>query len=230
MDLRVESRWTGALYLLTIVAGIFAQAFVSGNLVTADPGTTAANLLSHQGLYQAGFAVYLIEMASQVAATALFFHLLTPVSRPMATVAAFLGLAGSVIKTFARVFFIAPLFLLENGHALPGWGVEQLQSLAFVFLKINDRGAEIALTFFGFYALVNGYLVFRSTFLPRILGVIGMFGGLGWTSFLYPPLAYRLFPIVVVIALIGSLSMIVWLLVKGVDVERWQERARALTP
>jgi len=223
--LRQVARTTGALYLLTIVAGIFAQALVSEKLITESVTATAANLLAHKSLYQAGFAVYLVEMASQVAATALFFYLLEPVSRPVALVSAFVGLAGCVIKTVARMFFIAPLFILSSPQNLAGMSLQQLQSLSYVFLEVNDKGAEIALVFFGFYALLNGYLVFRSTFLPRFLGVLGMIGGIGWLTFLDPPLGHRLFLIIVPFALIGSLSMIFWLLIKGVDAQRWKARA-----
>jgi len=222
--LRRLARMTGALYLLTIVAGIFAQTFVSQRLITGDAATTAANLLAHRSLYQAGFAVYLVEMASQVAATALFFSLLEPVSRPVALVSAFVGLTGCVVKTMARAFFIAPLLVLST-PGLPGMSQQQLQSLSYVLLEINDKGAEIALVFFGFYALLNGFLVLRSTFLPRFLGVLGMCGGAGWLTFLYPPLGQRLFLLIVLLALIGSLSMIFWLLIKGVDAQRWKARA-----
>src|SRR5213593_2495439 len=199
---RFKARITGVLYLLTILTGIFAQGFVSGRLVVdGDAAATATNILTHRGLFQLGFAVYLIEMACQMAMTALFYDLLKPAGRSVSLLAAFLGFAGCVIKTFSRVFFIAPLFVLGGAHYLSVFSAEQLQALALLFLKVNDQGAAIALVFFGFYALLTGYLVIRSTFLPRILGVLGIFGGLGWLSFLYPPLAYRLFPIIALLGL-----------------------------
>src|SRR5437016_8258071 len=106
---RFEARITGALYLLTMLTGIFAQGFVSRTLVVdGDAAATAANLLAHKSLFQLGFAVYLVEMACQIAMTALFYDLLKPAGRSVSLVAAFLGLAGSVIKTFSRVFFIVP--------------------------------------------------------------------------------------------------------------------------
>jgi hypothetical protein len=195
--------------------------------VDGDAAATAANLLAHKSLFQLGFAVYLVEMACQIAMTALFYDLLKPAGRSVSLVAAFLGLAGSVIKTFSRVFFIVPLFVLEGAHYLSVFSAEQLQALALLFLKVNDRGAGVALVFFGFYALLTGYLIIRSTFLPRILGVLSVVGGLGWLSFLYLPLAHRAFPYVAVFALLGAAALILWLLVFGVNEQRWKEQASA---
>ena len=228
MSPRTKARITGVFYLLTVLTGIFAQGFVSGSLVVdGDAATTATNILTHQSLFQFGFAVYLIEMACQVAMTALFYELLKPAGRSVSLLAAFLGLAGCAIKTFSRVFFIAPLFVLEGPHYLSVFSAEQLQALALLFLKVNDQGAGIALVFFGFYALLTGYLVIRSTFLPQILGVLGILGGAGWLAFLYPPLGYRLFPIIGILGLLGSAAKILWLLVFGVNEQRWKEQASA---
>src|SRR5438874_11020703 len=100
---RLKARITGVFYLLTILSGIFAQGFVSGKLVVdGDAAATVTNILAHKGLFQLGFAVYLIEMACQIAMTALFYELLRPAGRSVSLLAAFLGLAGCVIKTFSR--------------------------------------------------------------------------------------------------------------------------------
>jgi len=223
---RLRARITGVFYLLTMLTGIFAQGFVSGRLVVdGDATATATNILTHKSLFQLGFAVYLIEMACQVAITALFYDLLKPAGRSVSLVAAFLGLAGCVIKTVSRLFYIAPLFILGGAHYLSAFNSEQLQALALLFLKVNDHGAGIALVFFGFYALLTGYLIVKSTFLPQILGVLSVFGGLGWLTFLYPQLGYRLFPYVAGFGLLGTTALILWLLVFGVNEPRWKEQA-----
>jgi len=216
---------TGLLYLVTIVTGIFAQGFVSERLiVSGDAASTATNILAHKSLFEWSFTVYMIEMASQIMTTALFYFLLRPVNISLALVTAFLSLSGCIIKTFSRVFYIAPLFVLGGAQYLQVFNAQQLQALALLFLKVNDRGAAMALAFFGFEALFNGYLVFRSTFLPRILGVLSMLGGLGWLTFLYPPLGNRVFLYVAVFALLGSAAMIFWLIVFGVREDLWWER------
>src|SRR5216684_7168585 len=223
---RLKTRITGVLYLLTMLTGIFAQGFVSGRLVVdGDAAATAANILAHKSLFQLGFAVYLVEMACQIVMTALFYDLLKPAGRSVSLLAAFLGFAGCVIKTFSRLFFIAPLFILGGAHYLSVFSAAQLQALALLFLKVNDHGAGVALVFFGFYALLTGYLIIRSTFLPRILGALSVLGGLGWLSFLYPPLGYRLFPYIAALGVLGAALLMLWLLVFGVNEQRWKEQA-----
>ena len=223
---RQKARIAGLLYLLTILTGLFAQGFVSGKLVAdGDPAATATNILTHRDLFELGFTVYLIEMTSQIALTALFYDLLKPAGRSVSLVAAFLGLTGCVIKTVSRLFFIAPLFILGGPHYLSVFSGIQLQALALLFLKVNDQGAGIALAFFGFYAVLTGYLIIHSTFLPRILGVVSVIAGAGWLTFLYPPLGYRLFLYVAPFGLLGALALIAWLLVSGVNEQRWKEQA-----
>jgi hypothetical protein len=83
------------------------------------------------------------------------------------------------------------------------------------------------LVFFGFYCLLIGYLILRSTFLPRILGVLMAIGGLGWLTFLSPPLANYLSPYNLAPGILGEGSLTLWLLVMGVNAQRWKEQASA---
>jgi hypothetical protein len=102
-----------------------------------------------------------------------------------------------------------------------------LAGLTFEALRWNPRGVDIALVFHGLYCLLIGYLIFRSTFLPRILGALMAFAGLGWLTFLSSPLVNHLSPYNLASGLLGEASLMLWLLVMGVNVERWKEQASA---
>ena len=234
---RVMARLAGVFFLLTILGGIVAQAFISQRLIDfTDAAATANNILSNKGLFTLGFTIYLIEMACQVTTATLLYQLLKPVNRTVALLALLLELTGIGIKTVARIFYIAPLFVLgaspSGGSAavssgLSGFTTAQLQSLALVLLKVNDSGAAVALAFFGFSTPLFGYLIYRSKFLPRWLGMLVMVAGLGWLTFLYPPLGYRVFMIIAPIGLLSALVKIAWLLIRGVDEDKWKKQVRA---
>ena len=133
---------------------------------------------------------------------------------------------ANAIKTFGRVLFAAPLYLLGSTrfHAL---GPETLNDLSLVLLLVNDHAAGIAMAFFGFQSLLAGCLMLRSTFLPRILGVLSIIGGLSWLTHLWPPLGYRLGEAGLLVGVVGVIVQIFWFLVYGVNEQRWHEQARA---
>jgi hypothetical protein len=223
---RTIARVAGIFYLLTLLLGVFGQAYVSdGIIIPGNAAATASNILSHRSLFELSFAAFIIEMVCQIAMTSLFYDLLKPVNRVVSLVAAFIGLAACVIKMLSRLFYIAPLLMLRGDHYLTVFSTEQLQAMTLLFVRVNDYGTGIAMAFFGFGALVKGYLVFRSTFLPRILGVLGIIAGVSLLTFLLPTLGPRMFMIVAPLGLLGALPMIFWLLVYGVNEGRWREQA-----
>ena len=220
---RLVARLAGVFFLLTLVGGIIAQVLISERLVNyADAAATANNILANRGMFQAAFTIFLIEMACQLVTTALVYRLLRPVGPTLALVGLLLELMAIVIKTSARVLFISPLWVLEHGSSLAAVTPEQLQSISLVLLRINDIGAATALAFFGFSGLPMGYLTYRSTFLPRWLGVLGMLCGLGWLTFIYPPLGRTLFVYIALFALAASAAKIFWLIAYGVDEEKFR--------
>src|SRR4051812_41794416 len=147
--LRLKARATAVFSLLTILTGIFAQGFVSNRLVVSgDAAGTAANILAHKSLYQWSFTVFIIEMACNIAMTVFFYELLKLAGRSISLLAASLGLAGCIMKSFSRVFYIMPLYILGGAPYLSVFSPDQLQALALLSLKINDRGAGMALAFF----------------------------------------------------------------------------------
>lgn len=223
---QVYARVAGLLYLIVIVAGIVAQMVIGGRIIVdGDAAATATNILMHKDLFQLGFTISMIEMACQTAQMALFYFLLKPVNRNVALLALVFSLIGCTIKTLSRLFYIAPLLVLGGSPYLSVFNAEQLKALSLLLLNVNDQAAAMALAFFGFSTFLNGILIFRSAFLPRILGVLSIIGGLGWLTFLYPPLGNQSFMYVLLVGLVGSISMIVWLLAKGVNVDQWEKLA-----
>jgi Domain of unknown function (DUF4386) len=101
-----------------------------------------------------------------------------------------------------------------------------LAGLTLEALRWNPRGIDIAMVLHGIYCVLMGYLVFRSAFLPRLLGALMAFGGLGWLTFLSPPLENFLSPYNMAAGLIGEGSVMLWLLLMAVDVPRWRQQAR----
>jgi Domain of unknown function (DUF4386) len=152
-----------------------------------------------------------------VAVTALFYDLFKPVNKSLSLLAAFISLVECAILAFASVFQLAPLVVLGGSQYLSVFKVEQLQAL---FLELYGEGVSICFVFFGVYCLLIGYLIFKSSFLPRILGVLMADAGLGWMTFLFPPLADYLSPYNLVLGFLAELALMRWLLVTGVDVQR----------
>jgi hypothetical protein len=226
-SLRPRARITGVVYLLYFLTAIIGEFFLRGLVVDGDAAATANNILAHESLFRLGLATGLISTAFYVAVTALFYDLFKAVSRSLSLLAAFFSLVGCAILAFASLFQLAPLVVLGGSQYLSVFKVEQLRALALMFLELNTQAGNICVVFFGVYCLLIGYLIFRSTFLPRLLGVLMALAGLGWLTFLSPPLANHLSPYNLVLGFLAELALMLWLLVRGVNVQRWKEQASA---
>jgi hypothetical protein len=232
---RTRARITGVVYLLfflTAVLGAFITPGINGlGGVSGDAAATANSILAHESSFRLGWALGLISTACYVALMALFYQLFKPVSRSLSLLAAFFGLVGCAITAFGSLFQLAPLVVLSGSPYLSVFNVKQLQALALLFLNLNVQVGYIALVFFGVFQLLIGYLIFRSTFLPRILGALIALAGLGWLTFLWPPLANSLLTYLEVLGVLGEVPLMLWLLVIGVNAQRWKEQeSRASEP
>lgn len=224
---RPSARITGVVYLLYFLTAVLGDFFLKGLVVDGDAAATANNLLAHQSLYRLGLATGLIAAACYIAVTALFYVLFKPVSKSLSLVAAFFSLVGCTILAFGSLFQLAPLVVLGGSQYLSVFKVEQLRALALLFLDLNTQAGYICVVFFGVYCVLIGYLILKSTFLPRILGALMALAGLGWLTFLSPPFASRLSPYNLVLGFLAELLLMLWLLVMGVNVQRWQEQDSA---
>jgi hypothetical protein len=222
------ARIAGVFYLLNILTAVFGAFFVSGRLIVhGDAAATATNILAQESLFQLGVAAGLIATACYLAVTALFYRLFLPVSRSLSLLAAFFSLMGCALGALGSLFQLAPLVVLGDSSYLSVFKLDQLQALALIFLEFNTQVLNIGIVFFGLYCLLIGYLIVRSSFLPRVLGALMVLAGVGWLTFLWPPLASALSPYNVGPGVLGEGLLTLWLLVLGVNAQRWKEQASA---
>jgi hypothetical protein len=229
---RLEARIAGLLYLIVIAGGIFAELVVRGRLVVhGDAAATAHNIVTHELLYRLGFAVEVFYCACNVPLTLIFYDLFKVVNRRVALLVVFFSFVGTAIESVSLLAHFAPLVLLGGESYLHAFTAEQLQAAAYMSLRLFEYGFAICLVFFGFFCLSFGYLIVRSTFFPRIIGVLLAGQGVlyltnSFANFLSPAIAARVFPYLAASG-VAEVSLCLWLLVMGVNVQRWNEQASA---
>jgi len=225
---RFKARMAGVCQLLEAITAASGQVLIPGRLVVAaNAAATATNILGHERLFWLGFTSSLIGVGFHIAWALLMYELLKPVNRSLSLFAAFVILVGCAIQALTCLLYLAPLVILQGGSGFSAFTPDQLQALALVFLRLNGYAFSIYLVFFGFWCILIGYLIFRSTFLPRVLGVLLAISGLGWATYLAPPLAHRIYPFIAAASALGEIPLELWLIVMGVNVQRWKERADA---
>ena len=223
------ARAAGFLYLIMIIAGGFAEVFVRGALtVSGDAIATAHNILASEQMYRFGFVADLVVLICGTILSLIFYILFKPVNKNLSLLALIFSTVAGAVMAVNLLNQLAPLLLLHNSSYLKAFNIEQLQTLSLFFLNLQSQGYNISLLLFAFYFPIIGWLVYKSNFLPRILGVIYTMAGLGYLInslawFLFPHLAAYLFPYILLPAFIGEVSMSMWLLIKGVKVQKTQE-------
>jgi hypothetical protein len=224
------ARMAGVCYLLGAQASVFGQMVIPGRLVvSSSAATTAANILAHESLYRFGVVLAFMSVPFHIVWAILFYRLFKPVNRSVPLLAAFVMLVACAMWTLCALFFLAPLSVLKAPGSLSAFAPEQLQTLALVFLRLNAQAFDLGLVFFGLWCILIGYLIARSTFLPRTIGVLYAVAGLGYLTLLGQPLSKYLYPYNLALAGPGEISLLLWLLVKGVNVARWKEQASDLS-
>jgi hypothetical protein len=230
------ARIAGALYLVNIVLGAFAIGVVPAIIVVGpDAAATLHNIRAHELLYRSGLAAHVVVTVTNVPLALIFYDLFKVVNRRLALLDAFFILVATAIEASGLLHQFAPLVLLGSGPSAGALPAAQLQALAYApGSALSGIDYSIHTVFFGLDILCAAYLVLRSTFLPRTIGVLLAIDGLAYllysfAEFLAPGFAAHLVPWIQLPALLGEGSLCLWLLVVGVNVERWKERAGVAT-
>jgi len=226
---RSMARLAAVFTLIEGNSAVFGQLRIPGQfIVTRDAEATAANILSNETLFQFGVTLTLIAVAAHIAWVVLFYDLFKPVNRTLSRLTAFVGLIAIALQAVSAIFQIAPLTVLHGGEFSSAFTAEQLQALAYLSLRLQGQTFNTYLVFFGLWCLLTGTLIFRSGFMPRLVGLLEILAGVAYLILLWPPLAGALHPYYLFLG-VGELVLLLWLLVKGVDSERWYALNRAFS-
>ena len=214
------ARYAGVAMLLSLVFGALGEAYLPGRIiVTGDAAATAANITAHPTLFRMAFATYLVEGFSDIVLCVLWYIILKPVDRNLALISAFVGVVSMITFAIAQSHFWASSIILKDVGGMTAFTEEQRTALAYLSIRMATMTASLFLCFYGTASAIRGYLIARSGYLPKVLGVLLMIGGAG---FILRSLTYILAPafgstLMLIPMAVAGIPLTFWLLVKGVD-------------
>jgi hypothetical protein len=221
----VRARVAGFLYLIANLFAPFTLLYLPSRfIVSGDAAGTASNIMASESLFRFGIVLNLFTFIGQIFLVLALYQLLNVVNRNMASLMVIFSLLAVPIAMLNELTQLAVIQFLNNADYLKVFPNEQLQALAYLFLRLHGQGLNIAQIFWGLWLFPMGYLVFKSGFLPRVLGILLMIACFGYVIQSFAAfLDYN-------VSLIfytgwGELLLLLWLLIKGVNVEQWKARA-----
>jgi hypothetical protein len=227
---QLYARIGGWAYLIIIVAGAMGEIFIRSKLVVADdPVATTKNISASPLLWRIGIFGDLVMHVFDLVVGVVYYTLFKRVNKSLALLSLLFGVIQTAVLVANKLNLMMPLFLLSDAGYLKAFNPLQLQAWSYLSIQTHEYGFGFGLIFFGFECLIDGYLIFVSRFLPKVLGILIFLAGLCYltNSFLLifsPKLEGSLFPALLgPLAFIGEFSMCLWLIVKGVNVKRWEE-------
>jgi len=220
----IRARVAGFLYLMLLPAP-FGLIYVPSRLVVSgDAAATASNIMASESLFRLGIVSNLLVQIVNIFVVLALYQLLKPVNKNMASLMAIFVLVGVSIGMLNELTQLAVLRLLSGADYLTVFTTDQLKGLVYLFLRLHSQGLLIAQIFWGLWLFPMGYLVFKSGFLPRILGILLMIGCFGYVIDSFAAfLGYNVS--IIFFTSWGELLFTLWLLIKGVNVEQWEKRA-----
>jgi hypothetical protein len=230
---QLYARISGIFYLILIACGFFAEFFVRSHaIVSGDPAATAHNIMAAETLYRAACASDVTVLICDVVLTMTLYVLLAPVNRNLAMLMAFFHLVAASVLATDLINHYEPLLLLNGAKYLSAFQQDQLQALAYVAIRAHSIGYNISVIFFAANLLVLSYLIVRSTFLPKLLGVIVAIAGVSYLvncygNILAPQMLGPLSDFLLLPGFVAELSLALWLTLRGVNAARWNQAALA---
>jgi len=227
-SVQTYARIAGLLFLLSMIGGGFGEFYVPTRIIVAGDATaTANNIVAFNSLFRWGFAGYMLEAVSDISLAWIMYVLLRPVHKDLALLAAFFGLVSTAVFAVAELFFFGSTFILGGADYLKTFSPAQLNTLGLLSIKFYSYGGTIFLAFYGVATTIRGYLIYRSSYLPKFLGVLLVLAGLGFIAKNFAAVLAPSFPsdLFMVAMLFAGVAFTLWFLVKGVDVAKWEAKA-----
>ena len=230
------ARVAGVLYLIITVAAIFAHFVIPDQfIVPGDAAATASNITANASLFRMGaVGGELIVLLSEIALSVVLYVLLKPVSRTLSLVAAVSRLTMTAIHGLNLLNYYFVLQLLRGEGFASAFGPEQIHALVTLFLEGHSVGFTIGIAFLVPHVLILGYLIVRSGYFPKVLGFLFIAAGIGYlfdaTGQLFLPTYTTTPALIATVIAAAEIAFPIWLLVKGVNTNRWQERILAVAP
>jgi len=215
-------RTIGIVWIVYLAVGILSGVFVKGIIVAGAAAVTAQNILGHAAAFQASASLDLVANAIYIVLTALLYGLFRRVNRSIALSAAFLSLAGCIVQIIADLLRLGAPLILGDAQLASAFTAAQLQSATMLGLSLYNKAFLISFPLFAMFEMITGYLILKSTFLPRWLGVWWLVGATAWLIFLWPPLAAAVPRYIIILGATNELGFAIWLIVKGGQRSRWQ--------
>jgi hypothetical protein len=214
------ARVAGVALLLSVIFGFLGEMYLPGRfIVRGDAAATAANILGHPTLFRLSFASYLVEGICDIALCVFFYVLLKPVNRNLALLSAFFGIASMVTFAVAQASLYSASLILRETAGMDAFSAEQRNALALLAIRIASTIATLFLSCYGIASMLRGYLIARSEYLPRWIGVLLFIGG---ASFFLRSVTYLLAPtyssaMMLIPMMPGGIALMGWLLIRGVN-------------
>jgi hypothetical protein len=214
----------GILYLALVPLSFLGMIVSSGIVLPGNAALTVIHILASEFQFRLSIVVNLLVQVVNIFVVLALYQLLEPVNRRMAVSMVIFILLGVPIAMLNELNQFAVLALLHNANSLPGFTVTQLQALVPLLLNLHQQGINIAQIFWGLWLLPMGYLVFKSGFLPKILGILLVIGGVGYlaqslAAFLLPSFGVN----IAMFTFWGEVLFPLWLLIKGIKIEAWKK-------
>lgn len=229
MKADTQARVAGVLAVVMLAAGTYAASVHARLVMPGDAAKTAANILASPSSFRFAIGGSLILYLAFLVYAVLLHRLLRVVDGMLALLMLALALVGTAVALGNQVHALAALQLLSGADYLKVVPSDQLHAQVLLFLQLHSQGNLIGVIFWGLWLFPLGMLVYRSGFLPRILGILLMIGCFGWLSVFLQRFALpnvKALAGVQYAAHVAELSFVLWLLIKGVDAGRWEQRAR----